>query len=94
MRDEPSSDLFVFGQLFLQEEYKSTVKLCNKYFPDNRDLILIDAGANIGMTTLYLSNFFNFSKIIVIEPSIENLEILNLNCDKLLTRSNKILTEI
>jgi len=88
LRDIPSSDLYVFNQIFLKEEYKFTIDIYKKYFVDIEDLVLIDAGANIGLTSLYLDLFFNFSKIITIEPSLENIEILKLNCNKLIKNSS------
>lgn len=48
-------------------------------FPENYDGIIIDAGGYIGTATIALKNIFPSAKLIVIEPSSENLEVLKQN---------------
>jgi FkbM family methyltransferase len=50
--------------------------------------VFIDAGANVGYTTVYFSQLYNFDKIFAIEPSIENIKILKQNIEKLYNLKN------
>lgn len=89
VRNQRHSDAKVFKQIFLEEEY-STIKslmLLNHDF--NESKIIIDAGANVGYTTVYFSNIFKNAKIIAIEPSFENAEFFLKNI-KTLKNSNNI----
>lgn len=64
----PSSDVRVFAQIFIRNEYK---------FDVNRDPdFIIDAGANIGLASIYFANQFPNARILAIEPEKENFEIL------------------
>lgn len=64
----PSSDVRVFEQIFIRNEYK---------FDVNRDPeFIIDAGANIGLASVYFANQFPNARIVAIEPEEENFEIL------------------
>lgn len=81
--NESSSDSDVFKQIILKEEYKTIVKLISK----NNIIIntIIDAGANVGYTSIYLSHFFPTAQIIAIEPNSDtfirlkqNIEINNI----------------
>tara|TARA_B110000902_G_scaffold261516_1_gene336447 strand:- start:397 stop:1236 length:840 start_codon:yes stop_codon:yes gene_type:complete len=61
-----SSDADVFDQIILEEEYKSIVSLLMK---NKNKLNIVDCGANIGLTSLYLKAFFPNSQIVCLEPS-------------------------
>lgn len=50
-------------------------KLFSKYLYGKKDLVCIDAGANVGLFTHYLYPFSK--KIYAIEPSSDHLEVLN-----------------
>jgi FkbM family methyltransferase len=64
----PSSDVRVFSQIFFKDEYK---------FEVNREPeLIIDAGANIGLASVYLANQFPNARILAIEPEKRNFEIL------------------
>ena len=63
-----NSDFSVFRQVFMNGEYDLTIPIEPK--------VIIDAGANIGLSTLYFASRFPKAKIIAIEPSLENFEIL------------------
>jgi len=80
-RAYPSSDLRVFAQIWKEEEYKEIVSFLKKNIREKR-LRVIDAGANVGYTTLYLnetlSSEFEIS-FLCIEPSNDNAEILHKN---------------
>ena len=64
----PSTDVMVYEQIFLKEEYRFEV---NKE-PD----FIIDAGANIGFASVYFANKFPNARILAIEPEKDNFEIL------------------
>lgn len=67
----PSSDILTYWQVFVDNEYKVNV---------NREpKVIIDAGANIGLASIYFSNLFPSSTIIALEPEQSNFEILQKN---------------
>jgi FkbM family methyltransferase len=68
-----SSDFLAFNQVFIKEEYKKLTRL------KNADPIIVDAGANIGCTTLYFYSFYPDAYIIAIEPDKENFNALTRN---------------
>tara|TARA_B100000989_G_scaffold72938_3_gene51242 strand:- start:3121 stop:3876 length:756 start_codon:yes stop_codon:yes gene_type:complete len=47
--------------------------------PENYDGVIVDAGGYIGTATIALKDIFPSAKLIVIEPSSENLEVLKDN---------------
>jgi FkbM family methyltransferase len=67
----PSSDGYVYQQIFLDREYDFTVR-----FPPR---VIIDAGANIGLASVYFAARFPEARIIAIEPEDSNVELLRLN---------------
>lgn len=67
----PSTDVRVFEQIFLKREYDFEVKKAPR--------TIIDAGANIGLASVYFSNKFPDAKIIAVEPERSNFEILERN---------------
>jgi FkbM family methyltransferase len=69
----PSSDIKVFKQVFVDHEYNFDVRRNPK--------VIVDAGANIGLASIYFSNRFPESKIIAIEPEESNFEILKMNAE-------------
>lgn len=83
-RGHKHSDYEVFKQIFNFEEYKLILSLLHNNPSLNKvEKIFIDAGANIGYTTVYFSQLYNFDKMYVIEPSLDNVNILKQNIDKL-----------
>jgi FkbM family methyltransferase len=71
------SDFQVFEQIFYREEYNS---LClaaadNKVDPE----IIVDAGANIGLTSIYFLQKFPRATLYAIEPMPENIAALQKN---------------
>jgi FkbM family methyltransferase len=82
IRDFNYSDYDVFYQIFNCKEYGVFVKLFSLNPNFNKEKIIIDAGANIGLTSLYFLSFFNDCKIFGIEPSIENCKIYSRNTQK------------
>jgi len=67
----PGSDLYTYEQIFYDEEYKFKTK----HDPE----VIIDAGANIGLTAIYFANKYPNAKIIAIEPDSGNFEMLKQN---------------
>lgn len=72
-----SSDAQVFEQIYLNEEYGSILKLLieKKIEPT----LMIDAGANIGLTSLYFKSHFPDLRIITLEPSESTFNRLTQN---------------
>jgi FkbM family methyltransferase len=63
-----TSDILTFRQVFFDEEYQM----------ENIDEphVIIDCGANIGLSTVYFKNKYPNSTIIAIEPEYNNFELL------------------
>ena len=73
LRDK-TMDLGTYQQIFIDKEYNFIANLP----PET----IIDAGANIGLASIYFTNKFPKAKIIAIEPEIENFELLKKNISK------------
>jgi FkbM family methyltransferase len=69
----PSSDVWVYNQIFIRKEYEFDVT--------SAPTTIIDAGANIGLTSIYLANKYPGASIIAIEPEDSNLEVLRKNIE-------------
>lgn len=67
----PSSDVHTCAQIFLYHEYDFLVKT-----PPN---VIVDAGANIGLASIYFANRYPTATIISIEPEEENFTLLKGN---------------
>ncbi|MCE0497135.1 MAG: FkbM family methyltransferase [Methylacidiphilales bacterium] len=67
-----TSDIACLEKIFLIKEYQMP-------FPTNPQII-VDAGANIGLATLYYSQEYPNAKIIAIEPERSNFNLLKKNC--------------
>lgn len=80
-RKRPSSDLEVFSQIYRYLEYEPLVKIFKENFPESHSLKIIDAGSNIGLTTVFLSKFFPGASFIAVEPDSENFEVMATNFD-------------
>lgn len=86
LRSAPSSDIFVFRQVFEHREYMPLVELVKKNNNIVQPLLIIDAGANVGYTAIFLSLFFSKATIVAIEPDTlnagqikKNLAVNNIN---------------
>lgn len=79
LRKRPSSDLNVFAQIYQYDEYKPLVATFKKHFSTDKKLNIIDAGSNIGLTSVYLSRQFPNSNFITIEPDSSNFESVDYN---------------
>ena len=67
----PSSDVPTFEQIFVRQDYAFNIRTA--------PAIIVDAGANIGLASLYFANRFPSSRIIAIEPERRNFELLSKN---------------
>jgi FkbM family methyltransferase len=66
-----TADLTTFREIFLREEYKLDLP----FQPE----VIIDAGANIGFTSLYFSHRYPEATIFSLEPEPENFLLLQKN---------------
>lgn len=73
LRLKGTSDKTAFYQVFLNKEYEIKLATPPRY--------IIDAGANIGLTSVYLANKYPDAAIISIEPDRENFEVLQANVE-------------
>jgi FkbM family methyltransferase len=67
-----TSDLRVLEQVFARREYSLPKSV--------KPRTIIDAGANIGCTTIFFANRYPDARIIAIEPEASNFEMLQSNC--------------
>ena len=67
----PSSDADAFVQVFSDEEYAFSIAKPPR--------TIIDAGANIGLASIYFANAFPEAKIVAVEPDPGNDELLKRN---------------
>ncbi len=72
-----SSDFAVFVQIIFEEEYERVISLLKEI--ELQPKTIIDAGCNIGLTSIYLKAFFPDARVICIEPAQGTAEVLNRN---------------
>ncbi len=89
LRDYNYSDYDVFKQIFNYKEYQIILDLFKLNAVFSNQKIIIDAGANIGLTTLFFANSLLDYKIFSIEPSSDNFKM----CEKNIQNSNVKLYE-
>jgi FkbM family methyltransferase len=86
-----SSDSMVFKQIIINKEYEKIIKIL-KYSISEKP-VMIDLGANIGLTTIYLKSFFPEIDVYALEPEVNNFKRLEknikFNCLKNVTLLNK-----
>ncbi|MEJ7676464.1 MAG: FkbM family methyltransferase [Segetibacter sp.] len=80
-RRKNSSDLEVFNQVWGRKEYCKATDILKKIHTSNRYVTIIDAGANVGYTTVLFKSIFTDAKIISIEPDENNFKILQKNIE-------------
>ena len=73
------SDLRVFTQVLRSKEYQELVNLVSRCQPKEAIRYIIDAGANVGLTTLYLKKHFPAALVVSIEPDAANFKLLEQN---------------
>ena len=76
-----SSDLDVFKMIYVAKEYLPAIIAYEENFNQRKDYLLniIDAGSNIGLTTLFFLDYFKKANIVCVEPEKENFKILEYN---------------
>ncbi len=72
-----AGDLFVLNEVFLDQCYRLPK------FLDCSFRNIIDLGANVGLTTLYFSQYFPKANFVCIEPNPENFLLLKRNLSSL-----------
>lgn len=82
IRPFPSSDMLVFNQIFLRNEYKSVVTLLKQR--KIKKTIIVDAGANIGLALLYFFQHMgnDILTYVAIEPDPGNVSLLRENIER------------
>lgn len=80
-RDQNFSDYEVFKQIFNYREYDIVLKMMNLNPILQKEKIIIDAGANVGYSSVFFSSYLESAKIYGIEPSYSNLEIYENNIE-------------
>lgn len=69
----PSTDVPTLKKVFIDKEYT----LPSGIAPDT----IIDAGANIGLASIFFANRFPLARILAIEPEVSNFQILKKNVE-------------
>lgn len=67
-----SSDIDVFYQIFIEEEYSGLEK-------SNDFQFILDCGANVGYSSIYLLNKYPNAHVIAVEPDEENFKVCQKN---------------
>lgn len=83
LRKPYSSDYKVYEQVFLDKEYLRLAELIHENCATDT-ISMIDGGANIGFTSIYISDYFKGKKTIksiLIEPFEDNIKTAKLNID-------------
>jgi FkbM family methyltransferase len=76
-----SSDYKVYQQVFVDKEYLLLAQLIEKHCP-GKSIAVLDGGANIGLTTIYLNHYLKDKKdirYILVEPFEDNLQVAQSN---------------
>lgn len=80
VRNERHSDYLVYRQIFENQEYLPVLKIIDlNNIVDDKCFVMIDAGANVGYTTVYFANHYKKRLIIGVEPSLDNFEVYKMN---------------
>lgn len=85
LRDEKHSDYMVLKQVFSLKQYEILSSIIQLNMKANKIATIIDAGANVGYTSLFFLNSFNNGFVYAVEPSPENasMYIENIRLNKL-----------
>lgn len=67
-----SSDVDVFYQIFIEEEYSGLKNL-------DASKLIIDCGANVGYSSIYFLNKYPEAHVIAVEPDTENFKLCQKN---------------
>lgn len=91
LRKDSAADRGVFEQIFQNGSYNVFqfqqsvgLKSCYAAITEaQKTALIVDAGANIGASAVYLSLAWSQCKVLAIEPESRNCELLRLNCSGL-----------
>ena len=75
----PHSDAMVLEQVMVNEEYKAVTDFYKDNFPGESKLRIIDAGANVGYSSVFFLNEFPAATIACVEPDSKNVGMLQKN---------------
>lgn len=62
------------------KRYDELVESYKRIVDDNKVPLIIDCGANIGLSSRYFAEQFSGSRVIAVEPEGSNFEMMNKNC--------------
>ena len=68
-----STDRKVFDEVFLEQIYAASL---DPLPSDGAPMVLVDLGANIGLSTVYLARRMNLTRIVAVEPCPGNFRML------------------
>ncbi len=71
-----TTDLNVFDQVITYGEYIPLIKLVSSCNQTENIKTIVDAGANIGLSTIFFKSHFSSSKIVCVEPDCSNCDQL------------------
>lgn len=82
------SDLGTLGQVFAAEEYRTErlrrhgdlMASYHGILARNQVPLILDCGANIGLSALYFARLFPDAAVVAIEPDASNIALARLNC--------------
>ncbi|OLY93895.1 methyltransferase, FkbM family [Cnuella takakiae] len=74
-----SSDAKVFNQIFVRNEYGNLVRTFLNHYDGITPVKIVDIGANVGLTAIYLHSFLPVERYIAIEPAPDNFSFLKRN---------------
>ncbi len=78
----PHSDAMVLEQVLAREEYRTVTDFFKVNFPATGKLNIIDAGANVGYSSVFFLHEFPAASIACVEPDSKNVAMLqkNISC--------------
>jgi FkbM family methyltransferase len=87
-RPDSKGDLGVIKQIFIDNQYdfswisqgKRLTKLFDETITSGRTPLIVDAGANIGASCQWFLRKFPKSRVLAVEPDLENCQLLRYNC--------------
>ena len=75
-----SSDIATFEEVAIHQVYQDVLR----FVPDCKTVI--DLGANIGLTSLYLTHHFPACRVLAVEPDPDNFRLLSKNLGSLIAK--------
>jgi FkbM family methyltransferase len=88
-----TSDFFIFIQVFIRRDYYPFIDhILNKTDAKN-PLVILDAGANIGLSCLFFKAYFPNCQVVCLEPDASNYNVLSWNVSQNLSNSKVLLLQ-